>query len=159
MEKSRNSTSRFTQKRKYSGTVEHERKKIRKSESNNLKLTDLPEVPILKIATYLSGKDLLNFSHLNRQLFNICNSSSSIWRNGLKADGLTFSNLIREKAKEKAGKKGKKQNVDKLTYLFHVRTKANWKSGRIARTMTLPALQGHPGKNISYLILHILKLF
>jgi len=92
-------------------------------------------------------------------LFNICNSSSSIWRNGLKADGLTFSNLIREKAKEKAGKKGKKQNVDKLTYLFHVRTKANWKSGRIARTMTLPALQGHPGNIISYLILNIMNLF
>jgi hypothetical protein len=148
MEKSRNSTSRFAQKRKYSGTVEHERKNIRKSESNHLKLTDLPEVPILKIATYLNGKDLLSFSHLNRQLFNICNSSSSIWRNGLKADGLTFSSLIWEKAKEKAGKKVNQSNVDKLTYLFHVRTKANWKSGRIARTMTMPALQGHPGNVI-----------
>ena len=153
MENSRSSSSRSAHKRKHSGSVEHKGKKIRKSESQHLRLTELPEVPILKIASCLSGKDLLTFSHLNRQMFNICNSSSSLWRNSLKAEGLTFSNLIREKAKEKAGSEGQ-PNVDKLTYLYHVRTKANWKSGRIARSMTLPALQGHPGNFLVLLIIY-----
>ncbi len=153
MENSSKNSSRFNQKRKYSDSVEHERKKIRKLESRHLRLTDLPEVPILRIASFLGGKDLLTFSHVNRQMYNICNSSSSIWKNSLKADGLTFSNLIREKAKERAGH----SNVDKLTYLYHVRTKANWKSGKIARTMTLPALHGYPGKFLNLNIFSVLN--
>ena len=160
--------SSFNRKRKSSENFEKENKK-RKTTSKEMdlperfKLTDLPEVPILLIASFLTGDDLLKFSHLNRQLFHICNSSSFIWKNVLKSEGLTFSKIIRESAKSISENcvsencvsencvsencvSDPKQNVDKLSFLLHVRTKGNWKSGKISRSITLPALQGHPGK-------------
>jgi hypothetical protein len=175
--------SSFNQKRKYTEeNFEKENKKRKLTPKQTLKLTDLPEVPLLQIASFLSGDDLLKFSHLNRQLFHICNSSSSTWKNALKLDGLTFSRIIRKTAqsmsdrwmsdrsssdKSTSDKRSSdrrssdksmseqssselKPNVDKLSYLLHLRTKRNWKSGKIARTITLPALQGHPGTPVNF---------
>jgi hypothetical protein len=194
--------SSFNPKRKYTEeNVEKENKKRKLTPKQTLKvtdlpetlkLTDLPEVPLLQIASFLSGDDLLKFSHLNRQLFHICNSSSSIWKNALKLDGLTFSRIIRktaqsmsdrwmsdkcmsdkcmsdkwstdrssseksisdklssDKSMSEQSSSEPKPNVDKLSYLLHLRTKRNWKSGKIARTITLPALQGHPGTSINF---------
>jgi hypothetical protein len=145
--------SSFNPKRKYNEeNYEKENKKRKLTPKQTLKLTDLPEVPLLQIASFLSGDDLLKFSHLNRQLFHICNSSSSTWKNALKLDGLTFSRIIRKAAQSMSeqSKSEPKQNVDKLSYLLHLRTKRNWKSGKIARTITLPALQGHPGTTINF---------
>jgi hypothetical protein len=170
--------SSFNQKRKYiQENYKKENKKRKLTPKQTLKLTDLPDVPLLQIASFLSGDDLLKFSHLNRQLFHICNSSSSIWKNALKLDGLTFSRIIRkaaqsmsdrwssdksmsdkwstdksmsDKSTSEQSKSEPKPNVDKLSYLLHLRTKRNWKSGKIARTITLPALQGHPGTSINF---------
>jgi hypothetical protein len=145
--------SSFNPKRKYNEeNYEKENKKRKLTPKQTLKLTDLPEVPLLQIASFLSGDDLLKFSHLNRQLFHICNNPSSTWKNALKLDGLTFSRIIRKAAQSMSeqSKSEPKQNVDKLSYLLHLRTKRNWKSGKIARTITLPALQGHPGTSINF---------
>ena len=147
-DRKRKSSEKFDTGNKRSKPVSTVNERRTKPVKTTLKLTDLPEVPLLKIASFFNGKDLLNFSHLNRQLFHVCNSSSFLWKNVLKMDGLTFSKIIRENAAKKSGKFWKSDpttNVDKVSYFLHVRTKRNWKSGKIARTMTLPALQGHPG--------------
>jgi hypothetical protein len=42
-------------------------------------LLDLPDLPVLKIASYLRGKDLFRFTHSCRNVFQICDKDGSIW--------------------------------------------------------------------------------
>ena len=129
------------------------------------KLTDVPHVPLLQIASYLQSNDLLTFSHLSSHFFNVCNSSSNLWKTAFKMDSLTSSAVIRAKAIEFAYRCSvsnhvqpdseqegelqeplQEQNIEKITYLLTVRTRKNWLAGNVVRSVTLPSLQGIPCK-------------
>ena len=134
-----------SRKRKASGTFPGSGKKAKVP---GLLLTDLPEVPILVIASHLGGSELLKFSHLCRKFFEICNRSSSLWKDALKMDGLTFSKVVRRRISTRPEVTGSEpeMNVEKLSYLEHLRVKSNWSAGNICKEVTLPALIGHPGR-------------
>ena len=42
-------------------------------------LPDMPDLPVLRIASYLSGKDLFRFTHSCRNIFQICEKEGPIW--------------------------------------------------------------------------------
>ena len=125
--------------------IENDRSDDKKINLPEVALTDLPEIAILLIASHLTGKDFLNFSHLCRKFYQLCDTSTVLWKKVLINEGLTFSETIRNRAKLKADVGQRNVNVDKISYFLHLNTKKNWMEGHPLKTITLPALEGHPG--------------
>jgi hypothetical protein len=81
-------------------------------------LTDLPEEIILIIATSLDVKDLIRFSLSCRRVLDICNSSDNLWKKHFRNFEFTESKFW-SNGDDRCGIAQK--------YLFHMKTKRNWK--------------------------------
>jgi len=115
-------------------------KKSRRSSSTSLE--DLSDVPALHIASFLHGKDLFNFSHSCRRIFNICNNDGAFWRRLLLEDDLLPCHPITQAAETllESGTTFATSNIDKLIYFMQKRTRQNWFKGSFSKAAVF-----HPG--------------
>jgi hypothetical protein len=100
-------------------------------------LLDVPELPVLCIASFLEWKDLLNFSRSCRKIFHICEHDKMIWR---KVYGLSFP-FYKEIADAASTLVAKDESVvtnpEKLACLMHASTRQNWLKGSFVRRADL----------------------
>ena len=90
-------------------------------------LSDLPDLPILKISKYLSAKDFLALSHTSRRIYFILESDCAIWRKISKNENIQVCSTIRESAKILVENEIF-HNLDKAVFILHLSTRQNWTS-------------------------------
>ena len=97
-------------------------------------LVDLPDIPILRITSFLDGKDLLNFTHSCRHFYYKCDRSKKVWQ-GLYSLSFPLYKEIANAASKLVADKASAgtTNSDKLAYFMHVKTRQNWTRGRFIR--------------------------
>ena len=109
--------------------------------NGSMSLTDFPELPILRIATFLRPEDLLNFCHTCSSIYNILNKCSDLWKKALKNSDFETYEEIRDVAEDLVGSSTSSvANVDKLTYLMHMSTKKNWEESNFRLVAEFPSV-------------------
>lgn len=97
-------------------------------------LFDLPDIPILLIASFLDGKNLLNFTHSCLYIYYICDRDKKVWQRLYSSTFPRYKEIANAASKLVADKASAgTTNSDKLTYFMHVKTRLNWKRGRFTR--------------------------
>jgi len=123
-----------------------------------MSLERMPEIPILRIASFLDPEDLLSFSHTNKYLYNIISNCSDLWRTALENSDVESYDEIREVATDLVGSSASSvTNVDKLTYLMHRSTKKRWKRGDFSLVAELPKEKQWHGQSSKQIVGFVLK--
>lgn len=96
-------------------------------------LTDVPDLVLDKIASFLNLTDLLSFSHTSTKLFNHLSSQESIWQKELVNENLdTDSPRLLKKTKDLEALFPVSCH-SKRVYLLRQRIRLNLRSGRLQK--------------------------
>jgi hypothetical protein len=102
-------------------------------EEDRVKISDLPDIPVLRIASFLEAKDLLNFSHTCRRIFHICDGDLNVWRNVYNTDFPLYKEISGAASTLMPNEESLVSNGEKLCYILHSSTQKNWKTGKAER--------------------------
>jgi len=103
-------------------------------------LIDIPDVPALIIASFLRGKDFLNFSHSCQRIFHICETDKKLWRRQLGFQNFPLCQEISDAALRlvNSGASTYTKNGAKLTYFMHMKTRETWRTEKFTQKAKIP---------------------